>query len=59
MQSYIFKIYTLNELFEILHFSWKIDIPENISLKFFIAKKSRDNREKPKKRQKKAQEFFK
>lgn len=50
----------LNELFEMLHCSWKADIPENIRLRFSIAKKSRDSKEKPKKgpKKKKVQNFF-
>lgn len=34
----------LSELFEILHYSWKTDILENIRLRFSIAKKSRDSK---------------
>lgn len=53
MQNYMFKIYTLNELFKILRFSWKTDIPENIRLRFSITKKSGDSKEKPNDRLKK------
>lgn len=61
MQNYMFKIYTLNELFKILRFSWKTDIPENIRLRFSITKKSGDSKEKPNDRLKKkkhTEKFF-